>query len=92
MVAAEFFAEIVERQDEAERQAGLVRVEETAHVEIGGAIVDRAVAQEDFKRRAFTLRQLECMLDVIGIDLNDFLDALQEMRRRVRRCARNLLS
>jgi len=43
--------------------------------------VDRAVAQEDFEGRAFALRQVERVLDVIGIDLDDFLDALQEMRR-----------
>ena len=81
VVAAEFFAEIVERQHEAEREAGFVRVEEAAHVEVGGAILDRAVAQEDFEGRAFALRQLERVLDVIGVDLDDFLDALQEMRR-----------
>lgn len=81
MITAELFAEIVEGQHEAERNAGLVRVQEPAHVEIGSAIVDRAVAQQDFEGRALAFGQRERMLDVIRVDLDDFLDALQEMRR-----------
>ncbi len=76
MIAAEFLAEIIERQHEAEREAGFVCVKEATHVEVSGAILDRAVAQEDFEGGAFALRQLERVFDVIGIDLDDFLDAL----------------
>ena len=81
VVAAELFTEIVERQNEAEREAGLIRIEEPAHVEIGGAIVEGAVAQEDFERGALARRQLEDVFEVIRIDLDDFLDALKKMRR-----------
>ena len=81
MVAAELFAEILKRQHKAKRDAGLVRVQEAAHVEIGRAIVDRAVAQQDFEGGAFAFWQRERVLDVIGVDLDDFLDALEEMRR-----------
>ncbi len=79
MIAAELAAEIVERHDQAERDAGAVGVEKPAHVEVGRSVVQVPVTEQDFAGGPFAGWQAEAVLDGGGIKFDDFLDALEKV-------------